>query len=160
MGFSRQEYLLEWVAISFSRRPSTARGWTCVSCTGRRILDHWATLSLHQTTSFYAFPSSWWPAYFLRCCLVTGKETFWSFICVVCRGGFFRLSCGPPGTSTLQVVIHRWQVDVRTVSSRGFYKLCSCEPSCLCHWWTYVHLSVGSKSRSWISGPWSLCSHL
>ena len=41
MGFSRQED--EWVAISFSRGSSRPRDQTCVSCIGRRILDHWAT---------------------------------------------------------------------------------------------------------------------
>ena len=41
-GFSvrgiSQARLLEWVAISFSRRSSQPRDQTCVSCTGRRVL--------------------------------------------------------------------------------------------------------------------------
>ena len=35
-----QVAILEWVAISFSRRSSTSRDRTCVSCTGRQTLDH------------------------------------------------------------------------------------------------------------------------
>ena len=38
-----QTGILEWVAISFSRRSSQPRDWTHISCTGRRILYHWAT---------------------------------------------------------------------------------------------------------------------
>ena len=38
-----QARILEWVAISFSRGSSRPRDWTHVSCTGRRILYHWAT---------------------------------------------------------------------------------------------------------------------
>ena len=41
-----QAGILEWVAIFFSRRSSRPRDWTCVSCIsciGRRILDHCAT---------------------------------------------------------------------------------------------------------------------
>ena len=38
-----QARILEWVAISFSRWSSWPRDWICVSCTGRRILYHWAT---------------------------------------------------------------------------------------------------------------------
>ena len=38
---------LEWVAISFSRVSSPHRDWTCVSCIGRQILDHWATWETH-----------------------------------------------------------------------------------------------------------------
>ena len=37
---------LEWVANSYSRGSSPTRNWTsvsCVSCTGRQILYHWAT---------------------------------------------------------------------------------------------------------------------
>ena len=42
MGFP-QASILEWVAISFSRRSSLSTDGTCVSWTGRRILYHWAT---------------------------------------------------------------------------------------------------------------------
>ena len=38
-----QARLLEWVAISFSRRYSQPRDQTHVSCIGRQILYHWAT---------------------------------------------------------------------------------------------------------------------
>ena len=37
-----QAKILEWVAISSSRRSSWPRDRTCNSCTGRRILYHWA----------------------------------------------------------------------------------------------------------------------
>ena len=38
-----QARILEWIAISFSRRSSPPRDWTCVSGIGRQILYHWAT---------------------------------------------------------------------------------------------------------------------
>ena len=38
-----QARMLEWVAISFSRRTSWARDQTQGSCIGRQILYHWAT---------------------------------------------------------------------------------------------------------------------
>ena len=38
-----QARILEWVAISFSRGSSWPRDQTCISCTGRRILNHRAT---------------------------------------------------------------------------------------------------------------------
>ena len=49
MEFSRQEY---WSGLPFShfRGSSQARGWTCVSCiscTGRQILYHFATWETH-----------------------------------------------------------------------------------------------------------------
>ena len=37
-----QARILEWVAISSSRRSSRPKDWTRVSCTGRWILYHWA----------------------------------------------------------------------------------------------------------------------
>ena len=37
-GFPRQEWKLEWVAISFSRGSSQLRDWTHVPCIGRHIL--------------------------------------------------------------------------------------------------------------------------
>ena len=39
-----QARLLGQVAISYSRGSSWPRDWTCVSCIGRQILYHWATL--------------------------------------------------------------------------------------------------------------------
>ena len=47
MGIS-QARILEWVAISFSRGSSQAWDWTCVSCTGRRILYQWPTREIHN----------------------------------------------------------------------------------------------------------------
>ena len=38
-----QAWVLDWVAISFSRRSSQPRNRIHVSCIGRRILYHWAT---------------------------------------------------------------------------------------------------------------------
>ena len=38
-----QARILEWVAISFSRRSSWPRDGTHVSCVGRQILHHWVT---------------------------------------------------------------------------------------------------------------------
>ena len=38
-----QARILEWVAISFSRGSSKPRDQTCITCTGRQILYHWAT---------------------------------------------------------------------------------------------------------------------
>ena len=38
-----QARILEWVAISFSRRASGPRDQTFVSCTGRQIFYNWAT---------------------------------------------------------------------------------------------------------------------
>ena len=38
-----QARILDCVAISFSKRSSRPRDWTCVSCTGGKMLYHWAT---------------------------------------------------------------------------------------------------------------------
>ena len=38
-----QARILEWVAISFSRRSSRPRNQTCISYIGRWVLYHWAT---------------------------------------------------------------------------------------------------------------------
>ena len=43
MGFSRQEYWQEWVAISFSRGSSWPRDRTRVSCIAGRFFIIWAT---------------------------------------------------------------------------------------------------------------------
>ena len=46
-----QVKILEWVAMPSFRGSSWPRDWTCVSCTGRQILYHWATREareLHQ----------------------------------------------------------------------------------------------------------------
>ena len=43
-----QTRILEWIAISFSRRSCWLRDWTHVSCIGRKVLYHWATLEVHN----------------------------------------------------------------------------------------------------------------
>ena len=40
-----QARILEWVVIYFSKGSFLSRDQTCVSCTGRHILYHWATRS-------------------------------------------------------------------------------------------------------------------
>ena len=44
IGLSRQEYWLEWVAISFSRGPYWPRTWTQVSGIAGRFFINWAIL--------------------------------------------------------------------------------------------------------------------
>ena len=51
-----QARILEWVAISFSRRSSPPRDWTRVSCLGRWILYHWAIWKALR----YRIPGSKW----------------------------------------------------------------------------------------------------
>ena len=52
-----QARILEWVAISSSRRPSWLRDQTRVSCTGTRILYLWATRdSLNVSLALINFP--------------------------------------------------------------------------------------------------------
>ena len=41
-----QARILEWVAISSSRESSHTQRWTGISCIGRHILYHWATLDI------------------------------------------------------------------------------------------------------------------
>ena len=38
-----QARVLEWVAISFSRRSSQPKDWICISCIGKQIFYKWAT---------------------------------------------------------------------------------------------------------------------
>ena len=47
LGISRAR-TVEWATISFARGCSRTRDWTHFSCTGRRILYHWAILGIHQ----------------------------------------------------------------------------------------------------------------
>ena len=52
-----QARILEWVAISSSRRSFWPRGWThvsCVSCTGRQILYCWAISILKWRLYYYS----------------------------------------------------------------------------------------------------------
>ena len=62
MGFSRQE-LLEWVAISFSRRSSQPRDQTQVSHIAGRFFTSWATseapLTVQITTNCGKFWKRW-----------------------------------------------------------------------------------------------------
>ena len=60
-----QERILEWVAISSSKRSSWPRDWTPVSCIGRQILYQWATweaihmhthIVLHMCSLLCSFP--------------------------------------------------------------------------------------------------------
>ena len=53
-----QARILELVAISFSRRSSQHRDWTCLSCIGRQILYHRATREGH-TNSFLHINCRW-----------------------------------------------------------------------------------------------------
>ena len=43
-----QSRILEWVAKPSSWGPSQSRDWTWISCTGRRMLHHWATREAHR----------------------------------------------------------------------------------------------------------------
>ena len=52
-----QVRILEWVAISFSRGSTWPRDRTCISCTGRWILYHWATWEALPTSLIYSFSS-------------------------------------------------------------------------------------------------------
>ena len=60
-----QARILEWVVISYSRGSSWLRHWTCGSCTGSRILYHWATReALQITLLLFSHPvvsDSLWP---------------------------------------------------------------------------------------------------
>ena len=47
MGFSRKARILEWVAISFSRRSSRLRDWTRLSCIVGRRFTVWDTRKVH-----------------------------------------------------------------------------------------------------------------
>ena len=57
-----QVKILEWVAIPFCRGPSQPRDQTLVSCLGRQILYHWATLEAHTLFHFHVLndPSHSW----------------------------------------------------------------------------------------------------
>ena len=43
-----QARILEWIVISFSRGSSRPRDRTCVSCTGRVVIYHWAMRVAHN----------------------------------------------------------------------------------------------------------------
>ena len=46
-----QARILEWVAISSPRGSSQTTDWTCISCTGKWILHHWAAWEILWTYS-------------------------------------------------------------------------------------------------------------
>ena len=48
-----QARILEWVVISFSRRPSWPKDQTPISCTGRGILYHWAPREALGSVSYW-----------------------------------------------------------------------------------------------------------
>ena len=54
-----QEGILEWVAISFSRRSSRPRDWTRVSCIVGRHFTVWATREVHYIYMFFFIFLSW-----------------------------------------------------------------------------------------------------
>ena len=49
--------MLEWVAISFSRRSSQPRDQTLISCIGRRVLYHWAASEAFSFSTVLIFLS-------------------------------------------------------------------------------------------------------
>ena len=58
-----QARILEWVAISFSRRPSWPRDWTQVSCIVGRCFTIWATREIHTIFLTGKYPERsliWW----------------------------------------------------------------------------------------------------
>ena len=84
MGFPG---ILEWVAVSFCKRSSQPRDWTCVSCIGRQILYHWATSeawerrvsSVQSLSSVQLFATPWIAAY-QACLSITNS---WSLLKVM-----------------------------------------------------------------------------
>ena len=55
MGFSKQEYWIEWIAISFSRRSSWPRDWTWVSRIVGTCFTVWATREVLYTVKYLKF---------------------------------------------------------------------------------------------------------
>ena len=55
MGFSKQEYWIDWIAISFSRRSSQPRDWTRVSHIVGRRFTVWATREVLYTIKYLKF---------------------------------------------------------------------------------------------------------
>ena len=54
-----QVRILEWVAISFSRRPSQPRDWIWVSCISGWLLTIWATYNNNTTGTSAKLRSCW-----------------------------------------------------------------------------------------------------
>ena len=78
-----QARILEWVAISLSGGSSWPRGWTLVSCIGRRILYHWATWKalFRCAILLFIFCLSYWFLFhycsFLAFLGLIGKNFYW-----------------------------------------------------------------------------------
>ena len=76
-----QARILEQVASTFSRGSSQPRDRTCVSCIGREILHHWATVK-PQYCSIYCYAAKWFSYSFFNVLfsdiltLKTKRETF------------------------------------------------------------------------------------
>ena len=67
-----QVRILEWVAISSSRRSSPSRDPTCVSCFGRQIIYLWATRKAPRNlqTLFFFLVSNVFAFYFFFPCIL------------------------------------------------------------------------------------------
>ena len=46
-----QTRILEWVAISYSRKSSWPKDWTCISCISRQVLYHCITWTIQHVVS-------------------------------------------------------------------------------------------------------------
>ena len=84
--------ILEWAAISFSRRSSWPRDWTRVSyisCIGRQILHYWATRKglFHICMQVASVMSnSLWPCGLLPVRLLCLQDTFvFTFLLLICN---------------------------------------------------------------------------
>ena len=74
-----QARILEWVAISFLRGSSRPRDQTCVSCIGRKILDHWATREANSSIYFWLH---WVSVAACGLCLVAMSGGYSSLCCM------------------------------------------------------------------------------
>ena len=84
-----QARILEWLAIFFSRGFSWPRDWSHISCIGRRILYHWATLEADiKNTLFWQSSRIWRPPLGL---LVHWKEL--AEVMKICTDGFLQQGC-------------------------------------------------------------------
>ena len=70
-----QARILEWVAISFSRRSSRPRDWTRVSCVVGRRFTIWATRNLFQKHAQMHIQKCFTSYLVIPCCSVTSSST-------------------------------------------------------------------------------------
>ena len=84
-----QARILEWVAISFSRRSSRPRDWTQVSCNAGRCFTIWATREVQGSKGRAWTNCTCWPMNCSCCCLVTQ----------LCRTLWDSMDCSLPGSS-------------------------------------------------------------